>query len=86
MCNVANALNQHQLRKQSFPFDWNITPFYSLLSILEEDFQDFLNPKYLVLRDDQRTVVNSKYGIEFAHDFPTYIPDPEHDNLYAEHS
>ena len=85
-CNVATALKDHNLRKQSLPFDWNITPFYSLLSILDDDFQDFLNPNYLVLRDDERTVINTKYGIEFAHDFPTNIPDPPHDNLHTEHS
>lgn len=71
-CNVAIALSQHGLRKQAFPFDWNITPFHSLNQIFINDFSDFLLPNDLFLNDDSHTVINRYYGIAFAHDFPTY--------------
>jgi hypothetical protein len=80
-CNVAVALSQHGLRKQSLPFDWNITPFQSLFDIFLNDFSNFLRPEDLLLDVDLHTVVNQHYHIKFAHDFPTFDYDlkNEHD-------
>ena len=70
VCTVAAALEAFNLRNAAYPFDWTISEFQSICTVLEEDFQDFLDPHYLSIRPDSHGVIN-KYGIVFVHDFPT---------------
>ena len=86
VCTVAAALQRFELRNAAYPFDWIISHYPSLISVLENDFQDFLDPEYLSVRDDNKGIIN-KYGLVFVHDFPTnhYVGDVEtQDNPIAE--
>jgi len=69
-CTVAAALEVFNLRNAAYPFDWIISEYRSVCNILEEDFQDFLNPDYLSIHPNFHGVIN-KYGLVFVHDFPT---------------
>ena len=84
-CTVGAALQAFELRKAAYPFDWIISPYASLCSVLEQNFQDFLNPSYLSVRSDKHGIIN-KYGLVFVHDFPTihYLGDPKNDDLINE--
>lgn len=66
-CTPALNLNQNKLRMWSFPFDWNQTSLRGLCDILDNNFIDFLNVKYL---DRRAGIFNSKYNMAFTHDFP----------------
>lgn len=47
-CNSAAYLNNLKIRKEALPFDWTFTTIDSTCKILDDDFEDFLNPKYYV--------------------------------------
>lgn len=68
-CEVALMLQHLNMRCSAFPFDWNITPFFGLCDILENNFVSFLDEKLLVPAGS--AALNTKYGIGFYHDFPT---------------
>jgi hypothetical protein len=70
VCTTGAALQAFDLRNAAYPFDWNISFYESLCAILENDFKDFLNPEYLIVREDNLGIIN-KYGLVFVHDFPT---------------
>ena len=47
-CNVANALRIYHLRKQAYPFDWNVVPISIALELIENRFKDFLSEDNLI--------------------------------------
>jgi hypothetical protein len=72
-CTMALQLDRNQLRKKSFPFDWNVTSLQGLCDVIDNHFADFLNPHYLIVRTGSAYVpgvTNVKYNIALAHDFP----------------
>lgn len=71
-CEPAVMLRHHGLRSTAFPFDWLVTIDHEgLLSLLEEDFQYFLDPTYLFhLPHYSECIENSYYKVEFKHDGP----------------
>lgn len=71
-CQTATNMQKNNLRTFAFPFDWMGCSFEGLCSLLENDFQDFLNPAYLYKKDGSNIVINRKYNLGFWHDFPTY--------------
>lgn len=73
-CVTALKLETYGLRTRSFPFDWNITPLFALCDLIDNHFEDFLNPQCLVRRYDipllSNFILNQKYNLALAHDFP----------------
>ncbi len=72
-CNMAAALSRTGLRGYSGPFDWIICEIEDVMRLVENHFEDFLNPDYLV---DQPIPFNegqcghTKYpSLLFVHDF-----------------
>ena len=68
-CFPALHLRSHDIRIRSFPFDWDITPFSALYAILANNFEGFLDLKYLAINAKENTVYNKRYGCKFNHDF-----------------
>jgi hypothetical protein len=68
-CTATAAIENMHLRKESYPFEFCITPFDALYSCLEDDFRHFVNPDYFTPYIDFQSPVN-KYGICLAHSFP----------------
>lgn len=74
-CEPAMRLRDHNLRNEAYPLDWLFTlHFDGLYKMLNENFENFLNPNYL--RHNKVDIVNDYYKIRFVHDFP----NPIHDN------
>lgn len=71
-CTPAMNIEKNNLRTFAFPFDWMGSSLEGLCALLEDDFQDFLNPAYLYKTDEGNIIINSKYNVGFWHDFPTY--------------
>jgi hypothetical protein len=46
-CSVAHYLRAKNLREVALPFDWNITPFTSVMRLLDSRFADFLREEHL---------------------------------------
>jgi hypothetical protein len=70
-CMPALHAQHHELRTLAFPFDWNFTPFKSLISLIKNDFQDFCELKYLYInnRSTSDAVSNTKYQFVIHHTF-----------------
>ena len=41
-CSISHYLRHVGLRYEAFPFDWNVTPITSALSLIENNFEGFL--------------------------------------------
>jgi hypothetical protein len=71
-CSVALLLKELEIRKASYPFDWITCSFSSAINLINNNFEDFINPMYLV-RDKREThqhvFHNILYNIGFFHDF-----------------
>jgi len=79
---LRNSVVKHYgLRARAYPFDWIISPFNALFRCLEENFNNFLNPRYLELYSHMPNATGIKdnyYGFRFVHDFSTdYYSAPE---------
>jgi len=79
-CQVAYQMRLHGIRSESLPFDWIITPFESLVKIVQERFENFLKKENLVFIENEKEkyVFDTYYGIRFLHDFklqPDFIKD-----------
>lgn len=70
-CDPTTLLQNFDLRKAAFPFDWNVTlDGAKLTELLERDFSDFLNEEFLALIDFGNGIglYHKYYHIEFVHD------------------
>lgn len=71
-CWTGSHLQDHALRKRSFPLDWMITSFDTIYKLLETDFRNFLDIRYmsfLPVDVGASVVKNSIHGANFVHDF-----------------
>lgn len=71
-CFIAGNLRSLNLRTQAFPFDWNITDMKTVITLLNNNFEDFCNAQYLVKKYDNKNIFfdNKKYSLlRFVHDF-----------------
>lgn len=84
-CISALHLTNHGIRIRSFPFDWNVTPFDSLCSLIANDFQDFCELKYLYVNNPgvSDVVTNTKYNIQIHHQFNTIDYENTPDGMRA---
>lgn len=71
-CWTAQALRAHGLRNAAFPFDWLLTrDNEKFIMCLNEDFEHFLNPLYLLRSKTSTTdIENNYYNFQFTHDWP----------------
>jgi hypothetical protein len=78
VCQPALALRERGMRWQSFPFDWLVTPFHSLVGFIAEEGADFLLQRDLVFNarvwDGSEDihydgVKETRYGCYLCHDF-----------------
>lgn len=74
-CSVALELERKGLRDASYPFDWLISDFQGVIKVIENRFYDFLNIDFFSQNKECMHIFkNSKYNIEFYHDFTAYKP------------
>lgn len=72
-CSVASELEYLGLRSESSPFDWLISDFEGIISAIRNHFKDFLSYEYLAQNKQYPAYyLNTKYKIQFYHDFSPY--------------
>ena len=72
-CSCASELERVGLRKASYPFDWTISPFPSVLSLINNHFEGFLDYDLLEQNISKPAYYRNKnYNIQFFHDFNKY--------------
>ena len=72
-CSVSMQLEKLGLRDASYPFDWNISDFKGVIEAIDNNFQDFIEYKFLAQNSLIRNYYkNTKYEIQFFHDFTKY--------------
>jgi hypothetical protein len=70
-CSVAINLEEMGFRSTSGPFDWLISSWNGVEQLIENNFSDFLDEKYLYqIREEKYK--NIKYDVDFYHDFDRY--------------
>ena len=89
-CNCSAKLRDNNLRKNAYPFDWNIVTYSSIYNIINNNFVDLFNKEYLIYSNKKIyhkydndidnfkvliPVFNIKYNILFIHDFVEMIDD-----------
>jgi hypothetical protein len=68
-CQVAIKLNEFNLRKASYPFDWMSSHFMEgVIKAFKTDFEYFLDPAFLEYRTDH--IANTCYHFGYLHFFP----------------
>lgn len=71
-CDVASGLSRLGLREHSGPFDWFMSTVSLNLTLMENHFEDFLNPDNLVHHphpENNGEYFDQKYHLGFIHDF-----------------
>lgn len=72
-CSVALEIERIGLREFSSPFDWLISDFTSVINLIDNNFEDFLEIGYLYQYKHNRAYyINKKYNLAFFHDFDEY--------------
>jgi len=75
-CHTSKFFQLVGLKKYSCPFDWLACDIYVVLKLLETDFADFLNPKYLCDHPEgDRKCGHTLYGNSFFHHFNPRIAE-----------
>ena len=63
-CFVTHQLRARNLRFEALPFDWNVTPIQSVISLLESNFVVFLSFKNLVFLPSCRKLFFKEDGLD----------------------
>lgn len=72
-CSVSSELERIGLRDSSYPFDWLISSFDSVLELINNGFKDFLSLDFIQQYSNNPSYyINNKYNIHFFHDFDKY--------------
>lgn len=72
-CSVSSELERIGLRDGSYPFDWLISSFDSVMELIEKGFKDFLCLNLMQqYSNNPSRYINIKYNIHFYHDFDKY--------------
>lgn len=72
-CSVSSELERIGLRDSSYPFDWLISSFDSVLELINNGFEDFLRLDFMQqYSSNPSCFINNKYNIYFYHDFDKY--------------
>ena len=67
MCEPAHMLRFCEMRKAAFPFDWIVSfDGESIIEMLENDFQDFLNQNFF--KTYGAALLHTNYHLEFLHE------------------
>ena len=83
-CAIAEQLEDFGLRSFSSPFDWLISDLKSIISLIDNGFESFLNEKYLAQNQKERHhYKNVLYNIEFYHDFSSLKSFPFWQTLFG---
>lgn len=74
-CSIAIELNEFGIREESYPFDWVISDFQSIIELINNDFKGFIKLSHLFQDKNKRNYYYCDLSkIWFYHDFYEKIP------------
>lgn len=87
-CSVARDLEKIGLRDFSSPFDWILSDFKSVISLINNNFMNFMNYENLAQSKNDRThYLDLKNKIFFFHDFSKYKSlEKQYDCVYEKYN
>ena len=65
-CSIAHYLRANHLRETALPFDWNVTPFTSVMRLLDSRFADFLREEHLVYLPPVQRLLFTEDGLSLV--------------------
>ena len=68
-CEITWNIRSYFGIEEAYPFDWWMTPYHSLLKILDNNFEGLFDEQNIRIATDKLTVVDKKYNILYHHDF-----------------
>jgi hypothetical protein len=68
-CEVAWNIRNYLNVDQAYPFDWWMTPFNSLIELLDQRFTGLFVARNIHVPPDRGTVVDRHYNLMYHHDF-----------------
>lgn len=68
-CESACNIRSYYRAERAFPFDWWITPYNSLITLLKSHFEGLFDPQNLVVTEDMQSVRCNRFNILHHHDF-----------------
>ncbi|MEM9161802.1 MAG: DUF1796 family putative cysteine peptidase, partial [Cyanobacteria bacterium P01_F01_bin.4] len=63
-CSVTHYLRKQKMRVQAFPFDWNVTPISSAISLIQNGFTDFMEEQNLLFLPPVKRMLFEENGID----------------------
>lgn len=83
-CSVTHHLRKSGLRVRAFPFDWNVTPISSAVSLIQTRFNNFMDESNLVFLPPTNRVLFEENGIELkvVNEVITPVVDKKHKMLF----
>lgn len=63
-CSVTHYLRLKKMRVQAFPFDWNVTPIGSAISLIQNGFTDFIEEQNLTFLPPTKRMLFEENGID----------------------
>lgn len=80
-CQTAVMLRTFKLRNAAYPFDWMVSHnFYGIIDAIQEDFQYFLDPAFLVYQ--KIWIENTHYHFFYNHFFPVVGQSPNQEDFF----
>lgn len=68
-CTPAWQIRTHFPGAKAFPLDWRITPWSTMVSLIENDFYGFAERDQFYLSEDKKSIFHKRYEIDMPHDF-----------------
>lgn len=63
-CSISHYLRRQGKRLQAFPFDWNVTPLSSAISLIKNGFVDFMEEDNLIFLPPVNRMLFAENGID----------------------
>ena len=63
-CSVSHYLRNKNMRVQAFPFDWNVTPISSAITLIQNGFNDFMEEKNLIFLPPVKRMLFEENGVD----------------------
>jgi hypothetical protein len=62
-CSIAHFLRKEKLREFALPFDWNVSPLKSVAMLIENRFENFLDPINLIYEEPCQRLLFEEHKI-----------------------
>jgi len=68
-CEVTWNIRNYFGVDRAYPFDWWMTPFNSMIQLLDNQFDGLFDGRNIYVPPDRKTVVDKRYNLMYHHDF-----------------